>query len=79
MAFKQNKLTSRLVEFYLGEIRKLNPILCGVIEVNPDALQQADKADYESAKLDGSLMGLYGIPVLLKDNIATKDKMNTTA
>ena len=81
MAFKQNKLTSRqLVEFYLGEIRKLNPILRGVIEVNPDALLQADKADYErSAKLAGSLMGLHGIPVLLKDNIATKDKMNTTA
>ena len=81
MAFKQYKLTSRqLVEFYLGEIRKLNPILCGVIEVNPDALLQADKADYErKAKLAGSLMGLHGIPVLLKDNIATKDKMNTTA
>ena len=78
MAFKQNKLTSRqLVEFYLGEIRKLNPILHGVIEVNPDALLQADKADYErKAKL---VMGLHGIPVLLKDNIATKDKMNTTA
>ena len=47
--------------------------------MNPDALQQADKADYErSAKFDGSLMGLHDIPVLLKDNIATKDKMNTT-
>ncbi|KDO50045.1 hypothetical protein CISIN_1g0099912mg, partial [Citrus sinensis] len=48
LAFKQNKLTSRqLVEFYLGEIHRLNPLLHGVIEVNPDALSQADKADYE--------------------------------
>nr|CAN80905.1 hypothetical protein VITISV_016634 [Vitis vinifera] len=81
MAFEQNKLTSRqLVEFYLGKIHKLNPILRGVIEVNPDALLQADKADRErKAKLPGSLLGLHGIPILLKDNIATKDKMNTTA
>ncbi|GLT30718.1 hypothetical protein SLA2020_055080 [Shorea laevis] len=81
LAFKQNKLTSRqLVKFYLKEIQKLNPSLRGVIEVNPDALDQADKADNErQAKAQGSLIGLHGIPVLLKDNIATKDKMNTTA
>ncbi|RVW96602.1 putative amidase C869.01 [Vitis vinifera] len=81
MAFQQNKLTSRkLVRFYLGEIHKLNPILRGVIEVNPDALLQADKADKEKkAKSLRSLRGLHGIPILLKDNIATKDKMNTTA
>ncbi|KAK9286523.1 hypothetical protein L1049_014921 [Liquidambar formosana] len=81
VAFKQNKLTSRqLVEFYLREIRRLNPVLRGVIEVNPDALYQADVADKErKAKSPGSLLGLHGIPILLKDNIATKDKMNTTA
>jgi amidase len=81
LAFKQNKLTSRqLVEFYLREISRLNPILKGVIEVNPDALYQADKADYErKAKAPGSQSRLHGIPVLLKDNIATKDKLNTTA
>nr|DAD49192.1 TPA_asm: hypothetical protein HUJ06_019129 [Nelumbo nucifera] len=45
-AFQQKQLSSReLVEFYLGDIRKLNPVLRGVIEVNPDALDQADKAD----------------------------------
>ncbi|KAK0582939.1 hypothetical protein LWI29_031309 [Acer saccharum] len=82
LAFKQNKLTSRqLVEFYLGEIQRLNPILRGVIEVNPDALRLADKADIErKVKAPRSLHGLHGIPVLVKDNIATKDnKMNTTA
>ncbi|KAK4709425.1 hypothetical protein R3W88_030350 [Solanum pinnatisectum] len=81
IAFKQNKLTSRqLVEFYLSEIQRSNPILKGIIEVNPDALFLADKADQER-KLNASksLFRLHGIPVLVKDNIATKDKLNTTA
>ncbi|KAK3028467.1 hypothetical protein RJ639_040036 [Escallonia herrerae] len=80
-AFQQNRLTSRqLVDFYLGEIRRLNPVLKGVIEVNPDALYQADKADRErKARAHGSLSGLHGIPILVKDSIATKDKLNTTA
>ncbi|KAK4437668.1 putative amidase [Sesamum alatum] len=80
-AFRQNQLTSRkLVEFYLNEIKRLNPILKGVIEVNPDALYLADKADQErKAKPPGSLSRLHGIPILLKDNISTKDKLNTTA
>ncbi|XP_054786831.1 probable amidase At4g34880 [Prosopis cineraria] len=81
LAFKQNKLTSRkLVEYYLGEIKRLNPVLKGVIEVNPDSLDQAGKADYERMiKAPESLFGLHGIPILLKDNIGTKDKLNTTA
>lgn len=81
LAFKQNQLTSRqLVEFYLKRIRRLNPLLRGVIEVNPDALFLADKADRErKVNTPGSTGGLHGIPILLKDNIATKDKLNTTA
>ncbi|MFQ6622752.1 hypothetical protein Gotur_001850 [Gossypium turneri] len=81
LAFEKNQLTSRqLVEFYLGEIHRLNVLLRAVIEVNPDALYQADEADRErKAKAPGSLSGLHGLPILLKDNIATKDKMNTTA
>lgn len=80
-AFGQNQLTSRqLVEFYLNEIKRLNPLLKGVIEVNPEALYLADKADQEKrAKPPRSLSGLHGIPILLKDNIGTKDKLNTTA
>ncbi|KAI4344881.1 hypothetical protein L6164_012065 [Bauhinia variegata] len=81
LAFKSNQLTSRqLVEFYLKEIKRLNPVLNAVIEVNPDALAQADRADHErKAKVPHSLSNLHGIPILLKDNIATKDKLNTTA
>ena len=81
LAFKQNQLTSRkLVELYLNQISRLNPVLKGVLEVNPDVLYQADKADHERKfKAPGSLSALHGIPILLKDNIATKDKLNTTA
>lgn len=81
LAFKQNKLTSRkLVKFYIKEVDRLNPVLKGVLEVNPDALLQANQADYERRiKAPGSSVGLHGIPILLKDLIATKDKMNNTA
>ncbi|XP_071705433.1 probable amidase At4g34880 [Rutidosis leptorrhynchoides] len=80
-AFKQNILTSKdLVKFYIKQIQKLNPIYKAVIEVNPDAIQQAEKADKERKnKSPNSGFGLHGIPVLIKDNIATKDKLNTTA
>ncbi|KAJ1411665.1 Amidase signature domain [Sesbania bispinosa] len=80
-AFRRNHLTSRqLVEFYLREIKRLNPLINGVIEVNPDALSQATKADYERmTRPHRPLPDLHGIPILLKDNIATKDKLNNTA
>ncbi|XP_016506258.2 putative amidase At4g34880 [Nicotiana tabacum] len=83
LAFNQNHLTSRqLVKFYLGEISRLNPVLKAVIEINPDALLEAEKADNErneAIRKSCSLSMLHGIPILLKDNIATKDKLNTTA
>ncbi|MBA0642603.1 hypothetical protein Goklo_026959 [Gossypium klotzschianum] len=80
-SFERNQLTSRqLVQYYLREIARLNGLLKGIIEVNPDALLQADTADKErKCKVNGSLPNLHGIPILLKDNIATKDKLNTTA
>ncbi|KAI9114883.1 hypothetical protein K1719_013896 [Acacia pycnantha] len=81
LAFHRNQLTSRqLVDFYIQQIHKLNPVLKGVLELNPDALAQADRADQERRRAGRRpLPKLHGIPVLVKDNIATKDKMNTTA
>ncbi|XP_077231336.1 putative amidase At4g34880 [Tasmannia lanceolata] len=80
LAFNSNKLTSRqLVEFYLKQIQALNPVLRAVIEVSPDALNQADEADEKRRASGGNSAGLEGIPVLLKDNIGTKDRLNTTA
>ncbi|KAG5412762.1 hypothetical protein IGI04_000329 [Brassica rapa subsp. trilocularis] len=82
LAFNEKRLTSKqLVEFYLEEISNLNPILFAVIETNPDALIQAEKADREREVKDVTteLPFLHGVPILLKDLISTKDKLNTTA
>ncbi|KAL3621358.1 hypothetical protein CASFOL_036270 [Castilleja foliolosa] len=78
--FTENKLTSRqLVEYYLNRIEILNPVLRSVIEVNPDALAQAEVADSERREDNRGRSPLHGVPVLLKDSIATQDKLNTTA
>ncbi|MBD0297978.1 MAG: amidase, partial [Flavisolibacter sp.] len=70
-----------LTQLYLKrieEIDKKGPSLNSVIEVNPDAVQIARKMDEERRK--GKIRGpLHGIPILLKDNIDTADKMMTTA
>ncbi|KAJ6809880.1 putative amidase [Iris pallida] len=79
-AFAKGTLTSRaLVEYYLDQIRTLNPLLHAVVEVNPDALDQADQADREKTAGTAAGGGLHGIPILLKDVIATDDRLNTTA
>lgn len=82
-AFSQSKLTARkLVDFYLQQIETLNPLLRGVIEVNPEAQNLADEADRNrcNSNNDGVFLGeLHGIPVLVKDTFGTKDKLNTTA
>ncbi len=73
-------LTSReLTETYLRRIERLNPLLHAVIEVNPDALRIADRRDAQWGSDDHDLGPLHGIPVLVKDNIATDDAMETTA
>lgn len=62
----------------IAEIDQAGPTLRAVIEVNPDALQIAAGLDAE--RKAGKVRGpLHGIPVLLKDNIATGDRMETTA
>jgi len=75
-------LTSvKLTKFYIDRILQLDqggPGVNSVIELNPDALVMAQKSDDMRAK--GHVLGpLHGIPVLLKDNIDTGDKMQTTA
>ncbi|KAJ3688829.1 hypothetical protein LUZ61_017993 [Rhynchospora tenuis] len=79
-AFKNRSLSSvQLVQHYLSLIRKLNPRLHAVIEVNPDALTQAARADLNREKNWLNQHRLHGIPILVKDNIGTADKLNTTA
>jgi len=74
--------TSRsIVQKYIARIEAIDrsgPTLRSVLEVNPDALAIADALDAE--RHNGRVRGpLHGIPILLKDNIATADKMMTTA
>jgi amidase len=80
--FQSGQYSSRSVtEKYLArmqEIDKAGPKVNSVIEVNPDALQIAGALDQER-KSKGPRGPLHGIPVLIKDNIDTGDRMNTTA
>ena len=70
-----------LTEYYINRIEAIDhsgPQINAIIELNPDALAIAATRDNERAK--GKLRGpLHGIPVLLKDNIDTRDRMQTTA
>ncbi|HUR93559.1 MAG TPA: amidase [Gemmatimonadales bacterium] len=71
----------RITELYLARIAELDragPTLQAIIETNPDALALADALDKERA-VRGIRGPLHGIPVLLKDNIDTADRMTTTA
>jgi len=72
-----------LCERYLARIDAIDrrgPALRAVIETNPDALAIAARLDAERRAGGGQVRGpLHGIPVLVKDNIATADRMQTTA
>jgi amidase len=76
---RSGKLTSRrLVELYLERIASLDKPLRSVLYTNPDALRDADALDAE--RKGGRVRGpLHGIPILIKGNIDTADKMATTA
>lgn len=81
-AMQSGKTSSQaLVKAYLVRIKKIDksgPSINSIIELNPDALSIAAALDKER-KLSGPRSPLHGIPVLIKDNIATADKMETTA
>jgi len=79
---RSGQLTARSVaEQYLARIESIDrngPTLRSVIETNPDALSIADALDRER-KEKGPRGPMHGIPVLIKDNIDTSDRMKTTA
>ncbi len=81
-AMDAGRLTARsIVKSYLERIEEIDrrgPQLNSVIELNPDAVEIAESLDKE--RKAGRVRGaLHGIPVLIKDNIDTADKMKTTA
>jgi len=78
----QDGLTARvIVEIYLDRIASFDrrgAFINSVLETNPDALRIADALDQERRR--GHIRGpLHGIPILIKDNIDTNDRLNTTA
>jgi amidase len=79
---KSGKLTARsIAEQYLARVEAIDrngPSIRSVIETNPDALAIAEELDQER-KAQGARGPLHGIPVLIKDNIDTSDRMMTTA
>ncbi|KAH9840829.1 amidase signature enzyme [Rhodofomes roseus] len=84
VGLKKKRFTSvDLVKAYLARIEEVNlkgPGLRAVLETNPNALKQAAELDKER-EVSGPRGPLHGIPILLKDNIATlhSEGMNTTA
>jgi amidase len=81
-SMQEGRYTSRrLVELYLDRIAAIDrdgPSLRSVLEVNPDAAAIADALDAER-KTKGPRGPLHGVPILIKDNIDTADRMMTTA
>src|SRR6266446_8209283 len=77
-AMASGALTSAgLTMGYINRIQSLNPTLHAVIELNPNAVAIATALDSE--RRSGNVRGpLHGITLLVKDNIATKDNMQTT-
>ena len=78
-AMASGSLTSHaLTESYLTRIETLDPTLHSVLQTNPGALETAGAMDAE--RRSGRVRSpLHGIPVLVKDNIDTADRMKTTA
>lgn len=75
------QIARSMTELYLARIDQIDqrgPAINSIIELNPDALAIAAKLDQE--RKNGKLRGpLHGVPILIKDNIDTADRMMTTA
>ncbi|KAJ5250810.1 hypothetical protein N7489_001220 [Penicillium chrysogenum] len=68
----------QLLECYMDRVHQTQPYLNAILQVNPDAFAIAKMLDDERAQ--GTVRGpLHGIPFIVKDNIASKDRMETTA
>ena len=81
-ALNSGEISSQaLVTLYLKRIEKIDkngPMLQSILALNPDAMANAKKLDQLRAA--GEILGpLHGVPVLLKDNIESKDPIATTA
>jgi amidase len=77
-----NSVTFKVIidgkQAYILRIEEVNPVLRAVTEINPDAISIAAILDAERA--NGTIRSaLHGIPILIKNNIATNDLMNNTA
>lgn len=83
LALQSRRLTSTsLVQTYLSRINaydKRGPRINSILELNPDALAIAAYLDSNRFRQNNQRKLLYGIPILLKDNIDTADKMHTSA
>jgi amidase len=78
-AMRSGVTSSReIVEAYRDRIGEMDHDLRAVLEINPDAASIADAMDAERKK-SGPRGPLHGIPILIKDNVGTADKMETTA
>ncbi|MFF2886208.1 amidase family protein [Paenibacillus sp. NPDC057967] len=78
-AMESGRISSEeLTLAYIDRIREINPLINAVLELNPDAIDIARSLDAER-KERGSRGKLHGIPILLKDNIDTGDRMHTSA
>jgi amidase len=76
---QSGQMSSRqIVQAYLDRIADVDKRLNSIIELNPDALSIADQMDRER-KSGKTRSSLHGIPIVIKDNIDTADKMKTTA
>ena len=78
-AMRTGKMSAgEITQKYLERIAVIDKKTNSIIEINPDALKIAEESDRE--RKNGKLRGaLHGIPVVIKDNIDTADKMKTTA